>query len=127
MARIKAEERFDRLIWKRWTRPRAMAMIKVMEETMAPEYHVALTGSMLVEKEVASDLDIIIFPHTTAHWDADEIRARLKKLGFVPVWSVKDVRRWWKKTGSTDTKHVEVWATLGRRVDFFFAFGEKTR
>lgn len=86
---------------------------------------VALTGSVLEKGRSEKDIDIILYPYDTSKaLPFTHVQAMLRTRGLTPRYDVGVVRERWRKLGSGDMKHVEVWRTSsGRRVDvFFFGF-----
>jgi predicted nucleotidyltransferase len=85
-------------------------------------YYVGVTGSVLYGDARASshDLDLIIYPTSTVHSNADALTAALTAHGMRRLYDVDVVQARWRKLGSDDEKHVEVWAWGRKRVDLFF-------
>lgn len=100
-----------------WTRPSAIALLVKLEAALAPNYHVALAGGVLLRGKSSHDLDVVVFPHNSNHFDMAEVRAGLESAGLRFVVGCQIVQEHWRKMGSTDTKHVEVWMDGMKRVD----------
>ena len=82
-------------------------------------YHVGITGGVLHRGLSHNDLDIIIYPASTAEMSQDDVEKILRRLG-TRIYDRKHVRDTWAAQGSRDEKHVEVWEFGGKRVDIFF-------
>ncbi len=108
--------------WQPWTRRAALDFIRKLCAEIEPVgYHVALTGSVLTAGESAKDLDLIIYPRTTAHLDPKGLGGALMRCGLRRLAGRDRVQKTWMTGGSRDTKWVEVWTLDGeRRVDLFF-------
>jgi hypothetical protein len=104
-----------------WDMAQARDFIDKVRAVVQPAgWHVALTGSVFWRGESAKDLDLILFPHhKTGPLDLDGLRAALLTIPkFLPHVPVEQMHAYWRKIGSPDTKHVEVWLYRGcRRVD----------
>jgi hypothetical protein len=83
-------------------------------------WEVALGGSVLKKGRSMNDLDVVLFPRTTAHVDLDAARAAMKEWGMIQRHDKDWVHKAWRKQGSKDEKHVEVWEYKDKRVDLFF-------
>ncbi len=82
---------------------------------------VALAGSVLKKGFSRHDLDVVVFPRSTEDVDVDLVYAVLKQAGMARKYDVETVHAAWRRKGSLDTKHVEVWETaMLERVDIFF-------
>lgn len=105
-----------------WTLTQALDLIEsIWEPLKNVGYGCALTGSVLKNKISENDLDIIIFPQTTAYQDHNGVRKELEYAGLSLKCSRATVSKVWEKHGSTDSKHVEKWQTKdGKIIDFFF-------
>jgi hypothetical protein len=99
----------------------ALILARVLEEALAPVgFHVGLIGSVLIKGQSSNDLDLVLFPNSTAKIDVLEVWQQLHKAGLRPVKTRAQVARAWEYSGSRDAKHVEVWMYQNRRVDLFF-------
>lgn len=83
-------------------------------------YVVALTGSVLFKGKSHKDLDLIVYPMSTSAVDLEALRGALTGFGIRPWIPVEEVHERWRKLGSTDTKHCEIWRSGIRRIDLFF-------
>lgn len=93
---------------------------KLSQHLRAVDYEVALAGSVLRKGESTKDVDVVIFPRSTAVGSLSQVYAALWDFGLFRLWDRAEIAVEWKKQGSLDTKHVEVWAWNDRRVDIFF-------
>ncbi len=84
---------------------------------------IALGGSVLKRGSSDKDIDIILHPlvsnRGSFEWK-DKAKKALETGGLKLMHSVEVVHAKWRKQGSIDEKHVEVWVYEGRRVDVFF-------
>ncbi len=109
-----------------WTLEEALEFIRVIEPIFADVgWHVGLTGSVLYKGVSDHDLDVIVFPHSTAIASKDALLEALKRAEMRPQFSREAVLNHWRTKGSNDDKWVEVWIVKaerwrGRRVDLFF-------
>lgn len=109
---------------KPWTLDEGVDFVRSLELRLAPTWHVALGGSVLMRGESRKDIDLIIYPHNASDESGWEVlEACLRAAGLSLFVSEYEVRAAWRDAGSTDTKHVSVWLTSlheeGRRVDVF--------
>ncbi len=113
------EEKRER---RRWTIDGARLLITELEPFLIEAgWYIGLTGSVLLKGESFKDLDLIFFPYDKSkNPDKETARAVLRARGLFQLASVENVHERWRKGGSSDTKHVEVWGCAGRRVDLFF-------
>jgi hypothetical protein len=80
----------------------------------------ALGGSVLEHGWSGHDLDLVVFPRNTNSINRVLLDRVFFDAGMRLVHSVQTVHAGWRKQGSFDQKHVEVWETAdGRRVDIF--------
>ncbi len=103
-----------------WTRAEALALLAVLSEKLAPRYHPALAGSVLIKGASDKDLDIVVYPNSTDDVDMGFVATKLGELGLTKLHDVEVVHARWRRLGSRDAKHVEVWDYHGKRVDVFF-------
>lgn len=108
-----------------WTLEEAVPLLKELREvTTKVGFAVALAGSILYRGTSTKDLDIVVFPlrveDPQAELDLTALKEALEEFGLCPVLSREAVTQGWRKQGSLDTKHVEVWQYQGRRVDLLF-------
>ncbi len=100
-----------------WTLEKGLELVRSLERALAPHYHAALAGGVLMRGESKHDLDVVVYPHQADHFELDEIHTALSTRMRLVVPQHK-VAEDWRKRGITDTKHVEVWAVEGgKRVD----------
>jgi hypothetical protein len=102
-----------------WTSDEALVLVRSLSERLAPSYHVALAGSVLLRGSSQKDLDLIVYPTSTASACVDRVREALEAAGLILVHGVEVVHAKWRREGSLDEKHVEVWEYRGKRVDVF--------
>lgn len=103
-----------------WTLEEAVAFVRELKKTLAPaNCGVGLTGSVLFQGHSYNDLDVLLYP-LSGQLDTAAVAAALSRGGCVLRADRARVTATWRKKGSTDTKHVEIWSYKGKRVDFFF-------
>ena len=103
-----------------WLLDDALVFVRALELHLAPNYHVALTGSVLFVGHSRKDLDILIYPHRTPTNDYAEVRKILESFDMsLTVDHEAVLRKWSKWNASSDTKHIELWDYKGKRVDVF--------
>lgn len=83
-------------------------------------YAVALTGSVLFKGKSHKDLDLIVYPMSTSVVNPALLHTTLMNFGIRPWIMVDEVHERWRKLGSADTKHCEIWRSGIRRIDLFF-------
>lgn len=106
-----------------WTQAEAVIFASSLDDWLEKEvdYHVALGGSVLFAGSSEHDLDLLIFPKSTETASSmKDLRNALILAGGTLVFDADTVKRRWRKLGSLDQKHVEIWKFKGRRVDLFF-------
>jgi hypothetical protein len=103
----------------KWDLYRAITFIRELETALAPNYHVALAGSTLHRGYSDNDLDIIVLPHNSIRNSYVEVKNLLEVFGMNRRVDCAGVHKKWAKSGSTDTKHVEVWSYKGLKIDVF--------
>jgi len=74
----------------------------------------------MLGKDSTNDIDILIFPLTTAEQRHSALTAALESAGLDLRWPKHKVWQYWARIGSHDRKHVETWAFDGQKVDIFF-------
>lgn len=99
---------------------RAEVFEDLERELIKVGFHCGLLGSVLHSGISSKDLDVIIYPRTTASCNLEDVYRVFRELGWRLVASQGVVQRAWKKQGSQDTKHIEVWQVDGKRIDVFF-------
>ncbi len=103
-----------------WTLHEGVDLCRLLNTHLAPVgYCVALTGSVLLKGKSYNDVDLVVYPLNTQKIDLDILRGALRLFGIKPWVSVEQVTDAWRKKGSDDTKHVEVWRSGVRRIDLF--------
>lgn len=101
-----------------WTLDEGIEFVRKIETALRPRYHCALTGGVLFKGESSHDLDIVIFPDQSQHFDIVEVHRALEKATLELRVSREIVVKDWRRRGIADDKWVEVWVTEdGRRVD----------
>lgn len=83
-------------------------------------YFIGIAGSVFTKGKSTKDLDLILSPLTTAIDTRDNARLVLVAHGWKPYVSRETVTKMWRRRGSLDEKHVEVWLHDARRIDVFF-------
>lgn len=105
----------------KWTLEEAQTFLRNLSGHIATSgYEVALAGSVLKKGSSEKDLDVVLFPKTTARYNRRVLYRMLEDFGMVRQYTVEEVQRAWRLQGSMDTKHVEIWKFDSRRVDLFF-------
>ncbi len=102
---------------KSWTLEQGIDFIKHLEPHLFPYYHAALAGSVLLYGKSTKDLDIIVFPHKSNHFNHQEVRECLKKAGLFQRANNISVWTDWSNRGISESRWVEVWDYQGKRVD----------
>lgn len=115
---------------KNWTQNLAVQFCRALGKFLAPRgYHVALHGGCLHKEGWRKDCDVIVFPSNVELDErgrlvraarVDELCDILTEFGMKQLHDVETVHGRWRRLGSDDTKHVEIWEHEGRRVDVFF-------
>jgi len=104
-----------------WSVEEGIALCRKLHKLLLPiGYSVALTGSVLFKGKSHKDLDLVVFPCSTANTNESLLRHTLMNFGIRPWIPMEEVHAAWRKKGSDDTKHVEVWRFGIRRIDLFF-------
>lgn len=111
-----------------WTLEDALNFVQELAVVIEPVgYYPGLTGSVVFARKgrvykgrSSSDIDVILYPASTAAFNMKDLKAALKSFGLVLVVPRARVKAKWRRLGSQDNKHVEVWDYYGRKVDFFF-------
>lgn len=121
------KDRLKATIGGGWRRATAISFIKRLDKHLSPKYNVAFVGSVLQKGYSAKDLDIIIFPHSTEDCNLEEAKSLLVSFGLTERISRETLQGYWRRMGSHDCKHVEVWRVerTGKRVDIFFPWFEE--
>jgi hypothetical protein len=58
-----------------------------------------------------------MYPHNSETSTLVKLHRALRQAGLERTHTARAVQRGWRKGGSTDCKHVEVWWRGGRRID----------
>jgi hypothetical protein len=104
-----------------WTLADALPLLREVQTVVQPfGYHVGLAGSVLTKGFSYNDMDMILYPASTARQPKGDVTATLVDLGMRQIHTFEKVRTAWKRMGSNDTKHVEKWDYQGKPVDVFF-------
>lgn len=104
-----------------WTLPQAIEFInEITPQIKEVGYGIALAGGVLLRGESNTDLDLILYPMSTANQNLGLLHTKLQHLGLELKKDKSQVRKIWKSKGSLDLKHVEVWAYNDKRIDLFF-------
>jgi hypothetical protein len=102
-------------------RARRDRLIQLLAEPLRTAgFGVGLGGSVLTKGSSDKDLDLIVFPLNASDFSLDAARGTFLVAGMQLLWNRYEIARFWSDAGSSDTKHVEVWAYENRRVDVFF-------
>lgn len=109
---------------KSWGMETAVEFCRELEQALAPNYHVAMGGSVLHTGSSSNDLDVFVYPRTTTQNSIGAVHRMLLVFGMKLRVPNRVVRRKWEKQGSTDTKYVEVWVYNRRRIDVFYPWME---
>lgn len=104
-----------------WDIEAARALIQPLIEPMwEAGFFIGIVGSVFTKGKSEKDLDLVLVPLTTARAEKDAAKAVLKAHGWTLYVDRETVTARWRKVGSQDEKHVEVWLHEDRRVDVFF-------
>lgn len=106
-----------------WTLESGVAFVRRLQLVASyAGYEVALAGSVLTRGRSSKDLDVVLFPRSTSVVNLEGLRILLTSTGILRLAHDRDtVTARWRRIGSDDEKHVEVWVTAeGLRVDLFF-------
>jgi hypothetical protein len=94
-----------------WTLVDALEFVRSLEiEVVRTGYHVGLRGSVIMRGRSENDLDVIIYPHDSTKCDYDYLVTALHAAGLRRIADVNHVHAHWRRKGSTDEKHVEIWS-----------------
>jgi hypothetical protein len=105
-----------------WTLEEAGALVAYLDAPLkAAGFAVGIGGSVIAKGRSDHDVDLIIFPMTTAKPHEPELaRAVLRRLGLHLVIDRERVVKGWRSIGSRDEKHVEIWERNKKRIDVFY-------
>lgn len=110
-----------------WTLEDGRALAFKLEIALADKgWHVMLGGGVLHNGQSTKDLDLAVYPRSTAEkHDMADVWKAMKALGFRRKSDSRFTRGIWERLGSKDQKTVEVYRDdARRRVDvFYFARG----
>lgn len=110
-----------------WTLVEGRELATLLEGALTHSgWHVALGGGVLHKGDSKKDLDLVVYPHSTATPHTMlSVQLAMEALGFRRVSSADATRDIWRDLGSKDEKTVEVFRDKHRRrVDmFYFAKG----
>jgi hypothetical protein len=101
-----------------WTLEEALTLCRELAGHLTA-HAVALTGSVLTKGASRKDLDLVLYPLTTAENDLDSLRQQLMAFGMTPLFTREIVLKQWHRLGSSDDKWVEVWSFQDKRIDLF--------
>lgn len=92
---------------------------KLWTELERVGWHCALTGSVLYRGDSDKDLDVLVFPNSTATASLAKLRRGLQAAGLTPWRTNEQVAELWRKrpVDNQDNKHIEIWMKGARRVD----------
>lgn len=101
----------------KWHSRNALDFVRLLESRLSDRgWHVALTGSVLQDRESRHDVDVMVYPHCddgAARYE--QVRESLRAAGLTRTHSFAEMRANWRRP---DEKRVEVWRTAqGLRVD----------
>jgi len=103
-----------------WTLAEGVHLCRRLERRLTPAgFAIALTGSILLKGKSYKDLDLVVYPLSTKSVQIPLCYEALRLVGLLPLVPVERVHARWRKLGSEDTKHVEVWCLGRRRIDIF--------
>lgn len=104
-----------------WELIEAVALARVLNKNLRPlRWGIGIAGSVLSKGYSDKDLDLIVFPYDTCCATKEVLYMALKAEGLTCRYNVDKVQAAWRKQGSNDSKHVEVWEDqAGKRIDLF--------
>lgn len=108
---------------RRWSLDKALHFVRELEDHLGGRYHVALGGGVLMKGYSDKDVDIWVYPHSLSDYSLSEMKELLYSFGMSIKVDKETVHTYWKKAGSTDFKHVEIWIYKGKRVDLILPYG----
>ncbi len=104
-----------------WDLSDALRLVSLLNGPLAAAgFGVGMAGSVLTAGGSDHDLDLIVFPLRTSENNTNDARSLLWNMGMNLLFNRGVVTARWRKLGSDDEKHVEVWEHEGKRVDIFF-------
>ena len=103
-----------------WSLTDGIDLARRLTRTLRPiGYHVGMTGSVLLRGRSANDLDLVIYPASTARMDRRALFKTLSTTGRM-LYDRETTRAAWRKQDAEDEKDVEVWEFDGKKVDLFY-------
>lgn len=105
-----------------WDLTDALRLVSLLNEPLRlTGFGVGMAGSVLTAGGSNHDLDLIVFPLRTTRNNVEDVRSMFRMCaGMRLLFDRGVVTARWRKLGSDDEKHVEVWEHEGKRVDIFF-------
>lgn len=106
------------MLTTKWLMRDALRVARKAEHVLSPfGWHVALGGGVMRNGYSVKDLDLIVYPHDASRSLLYCIEEALIAAGWERFRTRDQMHAHWRTTGSTDTKHVEVWTDdKGRRI-----------
>jgi len=102
-----------------WTLADALELIRRLADNLRPTYCLGLTGTALLGCS-PDKLELIVYPTSSARQDKAFADGALERTGIRLQYGRAVVTAKWRRNGSADMKHVEVWEYGGKNVDIFF-------
>lgn len=97
-----------------------MAMLRPLSKVLQKVgWGVGLTGSVLLNGVSAKDLDVIVYPLNSTEVSHTALTQALEAWGWTRQCEAHRTHATWRRMGSGDCKHVEVWRDGVRRIDLF--------
>jgi len=108
--------------WTPWTKLKADVFVSMLTSLLKDVgYGVGMTGSLLLDTASSNDLDIIIYPYSTAEQSQKLLVQALTLAGLKLRFNKRRTWMYWaSKVESYDQKHVEIWDFNNHKVDIFF-------
>lgn len=101
-----------------WTLDEAVELVRSLHLPLSKiGWALGIAGGVLWRGHSAHDLDLVLVPYVKQESDLTAVSTLLWDLGWQRTHDVKQMHASWRSRGLSDTKHVEVWTYLGRRVD----------
>lgn len=101
-----------------WTLEEALPIVRDLTTALREiRYAVALGGSVLYRGTSTKDLDLVVYPYCVPEKNETALKEALVNFGFVLKHNKEYVQEGWRRRGSQDIKHVEVWTYQNKRVD----------
>jgi predicted nucleotidyltransferase len=103
-----------------WTRNDLITFLEsIRQHIRSAGFEIGLTGSVLFDGKSDNDGDIIVYPRDGSIFNLNLLYSALEHCGLKLEFSHADLLKIWRKKGSNDIKHVEVWSYEGKRLDIF--------